>query len=63
VVDLTEACDQLAALIRRGCGEEPPSVLTTEKPRRTLSFSPVTAELAADLLMDGGELEKIRDLL
>ena len=63
VVDLTEAYDQLAALIPRGGEEKPPSVRITEKPQRTLSLSPVTAELAADLLMDAAELEKIRDLL
>lgn len=34
-----------------------------EKPQRTLSLGPVTAELAADLLMDAAELEKIRDPL
>ena len=32
-------------------------------PQRTLSLRPVTAELAANLLMDVAELEKIRDLL
>jgi 5-methylcytosine-specific restriction protein B len=63
VVDLTEAYDQLAALIPRRDEEKPPSVRITEKPQRTLSLSPVTAELAADLLMDAAELEKIRDLL
>ena len=60
VVDLTEAYDQLAALIPRGTEEKPPPVRIIEKP---LSLSPVTAELAADLLMDAAELEKIRDLL
>ena len=40
-----------------------PSVRIIEKPQRTLGLSPVTAELAADLLMDAAELEKIRDLL
>ena len=63
VVDLTEAYDQLAALIPRSDEEKPPPVRITEKPQRTLSLSPVTAELAADLLMDAAELEKIRDLL
>jgi 5-methylcytosine-specific restriction protein B len=63
VVDLTEAYDQLAALVPRGGEEKPPSVRMTEKPQRTLSLSPVTAELAADLLMDAAELEQIRDLL
>ena len=63
VVDLTEAYDQLAALIPQGGEEKPPSVRITEKPQRTLSLRPVTAELAADLLMDAAELAKIRDLL
>ncbi len=63
VVDLTEAYDDLAALIPRGAEEKPPSVRTIEKPQRTLSLRPVTAELAANLLMDAAELEKIRDLL
>jgi hypothetical protein len=63
VVDLTEAYDQLAALIPRRDEEEPPPVRIIEKPQRMLSLSPVTAELAADLLMDAAELEKIRDLL
>ena len=63
VVDLTEAYDQLAALVPRSEEEKPPSVRITGKPQRTLSLSPVTAELAADLLMDAAELAKIRDLL
>jgi 5-methylcytosine-specific restriction enzyme B len=63
VVDLTEAYDQLAALVPGREEEKPPSVRAIEKPQRTLSLSPVTAELAADLLMDAAELEKIRDLL
>ena len=63
VVDLTEAYDQLAALIPQGAEEKPPPVRMTEKPQRTLSLSPVTAELAANLLMDAAELAKIRDLL
>jgi 5-methylcytosine-specific restriction protein B len=63
VVDLTEAYDQLAALVPRRDEEKPPSVRIIEKPQRTLSLSLVTAELAADLLMDAAELEKIRDLL
>jgi 5-methylcytosine-specific restriction protein B len=63
MVDLTEAYDQLVALIPRSGVEEPPSVRAIEKPQWTLSLRPVTAELAADLLMDAAELEKIRDLL
>ena len=51
MVDLTEAYDQLAALIPRGAGEQPADVRTIEKPQRTLSLRPVTAELAADLLI------------
>ena len=63
VVDLTEAYDQLAALVPQAVEEKPPSVRAIEKPQRTLNLSPVTAELAANLLMDAAELEKIRDLL
>ncbi|HLI38166.1 MAG TPA: hypothetical protein VKV80_12630 [Streptosporangiaceae bacterium] len=63
VVDLTKACDQLAALIPRRDEETPPSVRAIERPQRTLSLCPVTAELARDLLMDAAELEKIADLL
>ena len=33
------------------------------KEQRALSFNPVTAETAADLLMDRVELQKIADLL
>jgi 5-methylcytosine-specific restriction protein B len=62
VVDLTEAYDQLAALVPRV--EDPgPFVREIEKEQRTLSFSPVTAEVAMDLLMDQTELQKITDLL
>jgi hypothetical protein len=50
-------------LVPRGGEERPPSVRMTERPQRTLSLRPVIAELAADLLMDAGELDKIRDLL
>lgn len=52
------AYGQFAALIPRSDEEEPPSVRTTDKPQRTLSFSPVTAELAADLLMNAAGPEK-----
>jgi 5-methylcytosine-specific restriction enzyme B len=63
VVDLTEAYDQIAALTETNDNEEPRPVHAIEIPKRTLSFSPVTAELAARLLIDQSELEKIRDLL
>lgn len=53
VVDLTEAYEQLAALIA------PVALL----PRRELSFRPVTGEFAYDVYMDRAELAKIVDLL
>ena len=62
IVDLTEAYDQLAALV--------PQDVTTELPmaaagpvRRVLAFNSITSEFAADLLMDQAELAKIADLL
>jgi alkylated DNA nucleotide flippase Atl1 len=58
VVDLTEAYDQVAALVP-GTGP----VREVVKEQRTLAFDPVTAEAAADLLMDRAELQKIADLL
>jgi 5-methylcytosine-specific restriction protein B len=63
VVDLTEAYDQLAALVPRKTEEPagPARELVTEQ--RTLAFDPVTAETAADLFMDHAELQKIADLL
>jgi 5-methylcytosine-specific restriction enzyme B len=61
VVDLTEAYDQLADLIPRRLAPElsakPP------EPKRELRFNPVTAEFAADVLMDRAELVKVVDLL
>jgi 5-methylcytosine-specific restriction enzyme B len=63
VVGLTGAYDQLAVLVPQRSEETAPLVPITEKPRRTLSLSPVTTELAANLLMDAAELAKIRDLL
>jgi hypothetical protein len=54
---------RLATLIPLRPEEEPPPVRTIEQAQWTRSFSPVTAELAADLLMDAAELEKIKDLL
>lgn len=53
VVDLTEAYEQLAALIA-------PDV---QPLRRKLAFRPVTAELGYDLYMDRAELARIVDLL
>jgi 5-methylcytosine-specific restriction protein B len=62
VVDLTEAYDQLAALVP---GTEEPAGPTREpvKRQRVLTFEPVAEETAADLLMDRAELQKIADLL
>jgi 5-methylcytosine-specific restriction protein B len=61
VVDLTEAYDQLADLIpRRLAPELPPR---PPEPKRELRFNPVTAEFAADVLMDQAELVKVVDLL
>jgi 5-methylcytosine-specific restriction enzyme B len=62
VVDLTESYDDLAALVP-GSAESAPTVREIEKEHRTLRFNPVTAEAAADLLMDHAELQKITDLL
>ena len=62
VVDLTEAYGELAALATRP--EEPAgSVLAVEKEQRSLSLGPVTAEAAANLLMEPRELQKIAELL
>jgi 5-methylcytosine-specific restriction protein B len=63
VVDLTEAYDQLAALVPAKDAESPRTVREIEIPQRRLAFSPVTAEAAADLLMDQAELTKIAELL
>jgi 5-methylcytosine-specific restriction protein B len=63
VVDLTAAYDQLAALVPATVEQVPLDILVKEKPQRTLAFRPVTAEVAADLLMDQGELQEIADLL
>jgi 5-methylcytosine-specific restriction protein B len=62
VVDLTEAYDDLAALVP-GSAESAPTVRDIEKEHRTLRFNPVTTEAAADLLMDQADLQKITDLL
>jgi len=63
VVDLTEAYDQLAALVSAAVDESAGSVLAIEKEQRSLSFNPVTAGAAGDLLMDQPELQQIADLL
>jgi 5-methylcytosine-specific restriction protein B len=63
VVDLTEAYHQLKGLVPGRAEETPRNVRAIEIPQRTLSFNPVTAELAAKLLMDQAELQKITDLL
>jgi 5-methylcytosine-specific restriction protein B len=63
VVDLTEAYDQLAALIPGKPTEAAGTVPEIRKEQRTLGFNPVTAAAAADLLMDSGELQEIADLL
>jgi 5-methylcytosine-specific restriction enzyme B len=62
IVDLTEAYDQLAALVPRGLSPEPPGPVP-EPARRELAFNPITADFAASLLMDQPELGKIADLL
>lgn len=62
VVDLTEAYQQLAAIIPSDTGTvvaPPPQAV----PPRELAFHTVTLELASDLLMDQAELEKVADLL
>jgi 5-methylcytosine-specific restriction protein B len=63
VIDLTEAYDQLATLVSGKNEESPLTVRAIEQSQRTLSFNPVSAEVAADLLMDQAELQKITDLL
>jgi 5-methylcytosine-specific restriction protein B len=63
VVDLTEAYDQLAALVPRSRVSEPSAVPAVEPVRRKLAFNPVTPEFADALLMDKAELNKIVDLL
>jgi 5-methylcytosine-specific restriction protein B len=63
VVDLTEAYDQLAALVPGKPEESAASSREIEKEQRTLSFNPVTAAAAEDVLIDAAELRKIADLL
>jgi MoxR-like ATPase len=62
VVDLTEAYDDLAALVPRSV-ESARGVRKIEKEQRQLRFNPVTAEVAKKLLMDQAELQEITDLL
>jgi alkylated DNA nucleotide flippase Atl1 len=62
IVDLTEAYDQLAALVPHDVAPEPPAAAA--KPvRRELGFNPVAPDFAQTLLMDQAELSKIADLL
>jgi 5-methylcytosine-specific restriction enzyme B len=63
VADLTEAYQQLVNLVPRAAGEPAASVPEPKQEQRTPGFSPVTAEVAADLLMDQAELQKIAELL
>ena len=62
IVDLTEAYDQLAALVPHDAAPEPPTI-AAEPPRRELGFNPITPDFAHHLLMDQAELTKIVDLL
>ena len=62
IVDLTEAYDQLAALVPHDAAPEPPAAVA-EPARRELGFDPVTPDFAQNLLMDEAELSKIVDLL
>ena len=63
VVDLTEAYDQLAALITRDLARESSVTPIIEPVRRKLAFNPVTWEFAKAMLVDEAELEKVADLL
>jgi 5-methylcytosine-specific restriction protein B len=63
VVDLTEAYEQLAALVPSKSTAAADPVRELKKEQRTLSFNPVTVEAAADLLMNADELRKIADML
>jgi 5-methylcytosine-specific restriction protein B len=62
IVDLTEAYEQLAALVPHGLTPEPPTAVP-EPARRPLGFNPVTPDFATNLLMDLAELDKIAGLL
>jgi 5-methylcytosine-specific restriction enzyme B len=63
VVDLTEAYDQLAALIPRKAQEPTTPTVEVRKQQRALAFNRVTAAIADDLLMAEDELRKIAELL
>jgi 5-methylcytosine-specific restriction enzyme B len=62
IVDLTEAFEQLAALIPHDAAPESPAEVA-ESPRRDLGFNPVTPDFATKLLIEQAELAKIADLL
>jgi 5-methylcytosine-specific restriction enzyme B len=62
IVDLTEAYDQLTALIPHEMTAKPVTA-TVELARRILAFHPINPEFAANLLMDQAELAKVADLL
>jgi 5-methylcytosine-specific restriction protein B len=62
IVDLTEAYDQLAALVPHEVPPEPP-VPVPAPVRRELSFYAITPEFAKSLELDQVELAKIADLL
>jgi 5-methylcytosine-specific restriction protein B len=62
IVDLTEAYEQLAALVPHGPAPEP-TMVVAEPVRRPLGFNPVDLKFARRLLLDQAELAKIADLL
>jgi 5-methylcytosine-specific restriction protein B len=62
VVDLTEAYDQLVALVPR-TDADMPLVAVPESVKRELAFNPVTAAFAEDMLLDQADLEEIAELL
>ena len=62
VVDLTEAYDQLAALLPGG-QPELSSLITSAEEQQPVSFRTVPAEVAENLLIEQAELQKIADLL
>jgi 5-methylcytosine-specific restriction enzyme B len=63
IVDLTEAYEQLSALVSNDLmvSEVPPTL--AEPPRRELAFNPITPEFAETVLIDEAELAKIADLI
>jgi 5-methylcytosine-specific restriction protein B len=63
IVDLTEAYEQLAALIPHSQVDDRPPPTMAEPVRRELAFNPITPEFAKTVLMDEAELVKISDLL